>query len=100
MSSVYKLKKSGKKGKRFLISMPDFGHKHHFGSKGGKTYIDGRTKEERKAWHERHKGDEGYDNRHAGIYYARHLLWGKHSSLDKNIRDLEKKDGVVIKKRF
>jgi hypothetical protein len=39
----YNLKKSGRKGKRFLIDMPDFGHKHHFGSDVGKTYIDSRT---------------------------------------------------------
>lgn len=97
----YNLKKSGRKGKRFLIDMPEFGHKHHFGSDVGKTYIDGtRSDKERDAWIARHKNDKGWDNRHSGIYYSRHLLWGKNKSLEKNIKDLEKKDGIKIKKSF
>jgi len=35
---TYTLKKSGRKGKRFLITMPSFGHSHHFGSDVGKTF--------------------------------------------------------------
>tara|TARA_Y100001938_G_C8077932_1_gene427283 strand:- start:324 stop:620 length:297 start_codon:yes stop_codon:yes gene_type:complete len=96
----YNLKKSGRKGKRFLIDMPEFGHKHHFGSDVGKTYIDSRSDKERNAWIARHKNDKGWDNRHSGIYYSRHLLWGKNKSLEKNIKDLEKKDGIKIKKSF
>ena len=94
---TYILKKSGRKGKRFFIEMKSFNHAHHFGSDVGKPYIDGRTDKEREAWIARHKGDRNWDNIHSGIYYSRHLLWGKHKTLKKNIKDLEKKDNVKIK---
>ena len=90
------LKKSNRKGKRFFISMPEFGHSHHFGSDVGKTYIDGRTIKEKDAWIARHKEDKNWNNKHSGIYYSRHLLWGKFPDLKKNIKLLEKKDKVKI----
>ena len=92
---TYILKKSSRKGKRFVIVMDNM--KHHFGSDIGKTFIDGRTDKEREAWIARHQGDRGWDNIHSGIYYSRFLLWGKNKSLKKNIKDLEKKDNVKIK---
>jgi len=95
---IYILKKSGRKGKRFLIDMPSMGHKHHFGSDVGKTYIDSRTDKERDAWIARHKKDKNWDSKHSGIYYSRYLLWGKHKTLDENIKELEKKDNITIKK--
>lgn len=96
----YTLSKSKKNDKRFKIDMPAYGHSHSFGSKGGKTYIDSRTEKEKRAWINRHKQDKGWDNKHAGIYYARHLLWGPHKSLEKNIKALERKDKVKIKKKM
>ena len=72
---TYILKKSNRKGKRFEIVMPKFGHSHHFGSKDGKTFIDGRTDKERLAWIERHKNDKNYNSIHSGIYHSRKLLW-------------------------
>ena len=59
MKEVYILKKSDRKGKRFVIIMETRGHKHHFGSDVGKTYIDGRTDRERDAWIARHRNDKG-----------------------------------------
>tara|TARA_R110000824_G_scaffold101879_2_gene241889 strand:- start:303 stop:605 length:303 start_codon:yes stop_codon:yes gene_type:complete len=97
MKEVYILKKSDRKGKRFVIIMETRGHKHHFGSDVGKTYIDGRTDRERDAWIARHRNDKGWDNRHSGIYYSRHLLWGESRDLKENIKTLEKKDNVKIK---
>jgi len=94
---TYILKKSTNKGKRFLIIMPDRGHKHHFGSDVGKTFVDGRTEKEKKAWEARHRQDKNWNNKHSYIYYSRYLLWGKHKNLKKNIKDLEKKDKVKIK---
>ena len=66
MKEVYVLKKSDRKGKRFVIEMPERGHRHHFGSSVGKTYTDGRTDKERTAWIARHRNDKGWDNRHSG----------------------------------
>jgi len=70
---------------------------HHFGSKTGKTFIDGRSEKEKQAWIARHRLDKGYNNKHSGIYYSRHLLWGKHKTLNKNIKELEKLLNVKIK---
>ena len=97
MKDLYILKKSGRKGKRYFISMPALGHAHHFGSDVGKTYIDGRTDREKAAWIARHEKDKGWDSRHSGIFYSRHLLWGKHRDLKKNVKDLEKLLNVKIK---
>ena len=70
---------------------------HHFGSDVGKTFVDNRTEKEKLAWIKRHENDKGWNNKHSGIYYSRHLLWGKHKDLKKNIKDLEKKDNIKIK---
>ena len=92
---TYILKKSSSKGKRLVIIMDNM--KHHFGSDVGKTYIDGRTDIERDAWIARHQVNKNWNNEHSSIYYSRYLLWGKHKSLKKNIKDLEKKNNVKIK---
>ena len=97
------LEKSNQKGKRFKVTMKNFpnmkDHTHHFGSKGGITYIDSRTDTEKKNWENRHKTNKGYNNIHSGIYYSKNLLWGKNKSLEKNIKDLEKKlDAKIINK--
>ena len=91
----YILKKSQNMGKRYVIIMGDT-MKHHFGSAGGKTYIDGRSDVEKAAWIARHKGDKNYNNKHSGIYWSRWLLWSK-KTLDESIKDMEKRLGVKIK---
>ena len=93
---TYILKRSNRKGKRFVIEMPDKGHKHHFGSHVGRTYIDGRSDVEKQAWIARHKGDKNWGNPHSGIYYSRYLLWTERSLKDA-IKKLEKKDKIKIK---
>ena len=45
----------------------------------------------------RHKNDKNYNNKHSGIYYSRHLLWGDSKNLKDNIKLLEKKDKIKIK---
>jgi hypothetical protein len=92
---TYILKKSNKKGKRFVIIMDKM--KHHFGSDIGKTFIDGRTEKEKQNWVARHRVNKNWDNKHSSIFFSRHLLWGKHTDLKKNIKDLEKLLNVKIK---
>ena len=92
---TYLLKKSTRKGKRFVIIMEDM--KHHFGSDVGKTYIDHGDLKKKEAWIKRHQIDKGYNNQHSGIYYSRHLLWGEKKSIKENIKLLEKKLNVKIK---
>ena len=96
---TYILKKSDNKGKRFVIIMPNMGHKHHFGALPFKkgTFIDHKDEKIKKAWEARHKKDRNYNNKHSGIYYSRFLLWGDHPDLKKNIKNLEKKDNIKIK---
>ena len=84
----YILKKSKRKGKRFLLDMGEMSH--HFGSDVGKTYIDGRTDKEKDAFIARHKSDKNWNNKHSGIFFSRHLLWGKFPDLKKNVKELEK----------
>ena len=93
---TYILKKSNKKGKRFVIIMPDRNHRHDFGSDVGKTFVDGRTQKEKEAWIARHRQDKNWNNKHSSIYYSRHLLWNT-PDLKKNIKLLEKKDNIKIK---
>ena len=93
---IYILRKSNRKGKRFELEMGQNMY-HHFGSDVGKTYIDGRNDKERLAWIARHSVNSNWNNKHSGIYYSRHLLWGKNKSLDKNIKALESKDNIIIK---
>ena len=93
---TYILKKSEKKGKRFVIIMQDRGHRHDFGSDVGKTYIDGRTEKEKEAWIARHRVNKNWDNKHSSIYYSRMLLWTE-PTLKKAIKALEKKNKIKIK---
>ena len=94
---TYILKKSNQKGKRLVIIMPDRGHKHHFGSDVGKTFVDNRTEKEKLGWEARHRQDKNWNNKHSSIFFSRHLLWGKHKNLKKNIKLLEKLLNVKIK---
>jgi len=93
---TYILKKSNRKGKRFLIEMPKFKHSHHFASDVGKTFIDGRTEKEKQNWHSRHRNDKNYNSKHSGIYHSRKLLWSK-PTLKEAIKDYEKEHNVKIK---
>ena len=92
---VYILSKSTRKGKRFMLVKDD--KKIHFGSDVGRTFIDHNDENKKKAWIARHKMDKGYNNKDAGIYYSRHILWGDHENLFANINSLNKKDDIHIK---
>ena len=92
---TYLLKKSNRKGKRFVIIMQDM--KHHFGSDVGKTYIDHNDLKKKEAWISRHRVNVNWNNQHSGIYFSRYLLWGDSKSLKNNIKLLEKKLNVKIK---
>ena len=92
---LYLLTKSNRKGKRFQLKTEN--KTLHFGSDVGKTFIDHADKKKKKAWEARHKMDRGYNYPNAGIYYSRHLLWGKYDNIFANIGALNKKDDIHIK---
>jgi len=96
---TYILKKSNRKGKRFVMIMQSLNHRHHFGSDVGKTFIDHGDEKKKSAWIARHKQDKGWNNKHSGIYFSRHLLWGDSKNLNENIKSLEKKLNVKIIKK-
>ena len=78
----YILEDSKRKGKRFVIIMPEYNHKHHFGSDVGETYVDHKNDKKKKAWIARHKGDKNWNYPHSGIFHSRHLLWNAPSLSD------------------
>tara|TARA_Y100000401_G_C8318495_1_gene223912 strand:+ start:1332 stop:1625 length:294 start_codon:yes stop_codon:yes gene_type:complete len=92
---TYILRKSNRKGKRFVIDMPRYNHSHHFGSDVGKTFIDHQDIKKKNAWVARHKNDKGYNNKHSGIYHSRKLLWTE-PTLKQAIKKYEKEHNVRI----
>ena len=96
MKDIYILKKSNKKGKRFLIEMEKYGHKHHFGSDVGKTFIDHQDEKKKDAWEARHSVNKNWGNPHSGIYHSRKLLWSE-PNLKDAIKKYQKYHNVKIK---
>lgn len=96
VKDTYILKKSDRKGKRFVIIMPSFGHSHHFASDVGKTFIDHQDEKKKDAWIARHKNDKGWNSKHSGIYHSRKLLWSE-PTLKEAIKKYEKEHDVKIK---
>ena len=90
----YILKKSTRKGKRFMLTNEE-GKTIHFGSDVGKTFIDHQDEKKKSAWEARHRQDKGYNDRKSGIYYSKSLLWTK-PTLNEAIASLEKKDNIKI----
>lgn len=95
--NTYILKKSKRDDKRFVLIMEDIGHKHHFGLKGGKTFIDGRTEKERQNYIARHKVRENWNKSgiHTSGFWSRWILWNE-PTLQKSINDVEKRFNVKI----
>jgi len=96
VKDTFILQKSNRKGKRFVIIMPSFKHRHHFGSDVGETFIEHRDDKKKKAWIARHRMDKGWNSEHSGIYHSRKLLWNK-PTLKEAIKQYEKDHDVKIK---
>ena len=98
------LSKALNKGKRLRVTMSDFDnikdHHHEFGAKGGKTFVDHGDEKKKKSWVARHSVNKNWDNIHSPIFYSRHILWGKHKDINKNIKDLAKLLKATIKVRI
>ena len=93
---TYTLKKSNRKGKRFVIEMPKFGHSHHFGSDVGQTFIDHKDEKKKSNWIARHKVNKNWNDKHSAIYHSRKLLWSE-DTLTKSIKKYEKEHNIKIK---
>jgi hypothetical protein len=76
------IKVSNRKGKRFMITLPD-GKTIHFGLypfSGEGAYIDHGDDKIKKAWKKRHSkilkdGKPAYKNKDSPEYYSWHILW-------------------------
>ena len=104
----YVLKKSPRKGKKWVLIMPDENMKHHFGSSDYRDYTlmndknskfyepdEAERKRVRKRYRDRHRSDKGLGNRHSPAELAWSLLWSK-PTLSESIKYYERKFGVHI----
>ena len=104
----YTLKKSDRKGKKFVMIMPDEGHSHHFGASSYRDYVlmnsadskfyepdEAERKKVRASYRARHRGDKGLGSRHSPAELAWSLLWTK-ETLPQSIKYYERKFGVKV----
>lgn len=98
------LKKSNRKDKKFMILMPELGHKHHFGQQGFKDYtiyskelIPDDAYKKKLAYIARHKKNEDWNKSgiHTAGFWSRWILWNE-PTIEKSIKDVEKKFDVKI----
>ena len=62
-----------------------------FGLKGGKTYVDGRSWAEKEQYLARHRPNEKWSDPTTRGSLAKHILWGRHRSIDKNVKAFKSK---------
>ena len=87
---------STRKGKRFMVLVD--GKAVHFGSAGGKAFIDHGSTEKKSAWIARHgapaAGQNWADPYTAG-YWAKHVLWGESPDLQTAFAAAVKRAGTL-----
>ena len=104
----YTLKKSNRKGKKYMMIMPDEGHMHYFGATGYRDYTlmnsrdskfyepdEAERKKVRASYRARHRGDKGLGSRHSPAELSWSLLWTK-PTLAQSIKYYENKFGVKV----
>ena len=86
--------KSTRAGKRFMATFAN-GKVVHFGSAGGRTYIDHGDEAKRSAYIARHsKNNENWNNPYSPGALSKYIAWGESSDINKNIAAFMKKFGV------
>ena len=112
MDKQFYLYKSTRKGKKYMMVMPSYNHKHHFGgdgyrdytllhNKNSKFYLPTQAERDkvRKAYRTRHAKDKGLGSLHAPSEMSMVILWSR-PTLEQGIKAFESKHGVKIKKMF
>lgn len=89
---IVKIENSPIKHKRFRITM-DNGKQYNFGLQGAETYIDHKDYNKRRAYWQRHYGNPTekilIDNLvPSPSLFSAYILWGSHTNLEKNIKEL------------
>jgi hypothetical protein len=82
---------SDREGKKYVAIFEDPKKTVHFGFKGSQTYLDHHNKDKRANYLARHRVNENWDDPATGGSLSRHLLWGDHTSLRRNISAFKKK---------
>lgn len=92
----YTLKKSNRKGKKYMILMGEK-MKHHFGQQGYDDYTTHGDDSRKEQYLSRHRKRENWtkDGIHTSGFWARWLLWNK-PSIQQSIKDIEKRFNVKI----
>jgi len=91
------IKKSTRKGKRFMIEFAN-GKTIHFGLEGGKTYIDEGDKIKRAAYLARHQKRENWNDPYSAGSLSRWLLWGDSTNMETNHQAFMSKFPITNKK--
>lgn len=98
MREVYKLKKSTRKDKKYMVILPE-GKTVHFGADGYSDYTKHKDPERKKRYIARHKENEKWGKR--GIdtagFWSRWILWNL-PTLKDSIKDTEKRFNITIKR--
>ena len=86
---LYAVKPSPKADKKWRAVFIKDGKKKHtdFGAKGMDDYTLTHDKEQRRRYRERHRKDLRTGDPTKAGYLSYYLLWGKHTSLRKNIQE-------------
>ena len=91
---IIDIEMSMRKDKRFKLTMNN-GDVFHFGLDSGSTYIDHHDKKKRDAYRKRHYANNNERSLIDSItpspaLFSYYLLWGEHTSLKKNMDELNK----------
>lgn len=92
---VYKLSKSNRKDKKFVVITPD-GKKVHFGARGYSDFPLHKSLERKKRYDERHKKRENWQDLNTAGAWAKWILWNLPDLYD-SIKDMEKRFKIKIK---
>jgi len=82
---------SHRKDKKLVAKFAEPTKTVHFGMKGSTTYIDDKDPARRKAYLDRHRENETWYNPTSPGALASWILWGKSTSMKKNIADFKKR---------
>ena len=87
--------KSDRDGKKLKIVLMKDGKKktYHFGSDVSQTYAEGASKNKRDNYIARHRVNENWDDINNGSL-SRYILWGKHQSIQKNLKSFLKRFNI------
>ena len=92
------LQKSKKADKKWVVLMPQFGHKHNFGQKGAGDYTIHKDPKRKDLYIQRHKKNENWNDIHSAGFWSKNLLWNK-PTISASIKDIEKNYNLDITKK-